>query len=170
MLALRRARERVAAWVNGDIQGLVLCGHPGSGKTHLARVAVGWFNDPLYTLLVAEPDLKEDIQATYGPDGTGSEKAIIGRLRRVPRLILDDAGTAHVKPESIRWFQEIYWRLLDQRAERGMPVMVTTNLKIPDLAEWLGARAFSRLTGLVGNKEENVVDMFMVRDYRMRKW
>lgn len=160
----------MTAWVNGGIPGLVLCGHPGCGKTHLARVAVGWFNDPLYALMVAEPALKEDIQATYGREGMGSERAIIGRLRRAPRLILDDVGTAHVKPDSMPWFQEIYWRLLDQRAERDMPVMITTNLGIPDLAEWLGARAFSRLSGLVGNRDKNVVDMFAVRDYRMREW
>lgn len=162
---LKRARARVAHWVNGDVLALVLAGGPGAGKSHLARAAVARFGDPLEALLVAEPDLNADIRATY--DGEGSERAVIARLRRSLRLVLDDVGTAPVK--SHQWWQSIFWRILDRRAERSMPLMLTTNLALPELAEWLGARAASRLGDMLDD-ESNFVDMFCVPDYRMRNW
>ena len=171
ILQLRAAQEKVAAWVNGAILGLVLAGHPGAGKSHLARVAVAHFNDPLHAILMAEAQLIEDLHAAYG--GNGTEAAIIGKLRRISMLIIDDVGTAYVKDESADWLRSIYWRVLDRRAERRMPLMVTTNMKTPDLAARLGARGFSRLIGLMKNgtgevDKSNLVDMFDVPDYRMR--
>ena len=165
---LEAARRAMAGWINGEVEGLVLAGHPGSGKSHLARVAKAFFGDPLHALVIAEPELKASIQASY--NGVGEpETVLIGRLRRAPRLILDDIGTAYVKLETRAWWQEIFWRLLDKRAEQHMPLMLTTNLELPALAEWLGARAFSRLADLLGD-ESNFVDMFQVPDYRMRNW
>lgn len=172
-LQLRTAQEKVAAWVNGAILGLVLAGHPGAGKSHLARVAAGHVNDPLRAVLIDEAQLVADLHAAY--DGNGTEAAIIGKLKRIPMLIIDDVGTAHVKPDSAGWLHSIYWRVLDKRAERRMPLMLTTNLKTPDLAARLGARGFSRLIGLMKGDDgevdkSNLIDMFDVPDYRLRGW
>jgi DNA replication protein DnaC len=165
--ALRLARRRVAEWINGDILAVVLAGEPGCGKTHLASAAVSWLNDPLYALLVDEPNLNADIRATY--DGDGTEKAIVGRLRRTPRLVIDDVGTAPVKETSREWWQSVLWRIIDRRYERQMPLIVTTNMDLVELARWLGARAFSRLQGML-ETNENFVDMFDVPDYRAKDW
>lgn len=172
VLQLRTAQEKVAAWVNGAILGLVLAGHPGAGKSHLARVAVGHISDPLRAVLIDEAQLVADLHAAYG-GGNRSEAAIIGKLKRIPMVIIDDVGTAHVRDESAGWLRSIYWRILDNRAEWHMPLMLTTNLATPDLAARLGARGFSRLIGLMKGDDgqvdrSNLVDMFEVPDYRLR--
>lgn len=164
---LHQARHKVATWINGDVLALVLAGNPGCGKTHLASAAVAWFNDPLYARLVDEPNLNADIRATYS--GDGSEKAIIGQLRRTPRLVLDDIGTASVREDSIEWWQSILWRILDRRAERRMPLIITTNMHLLELTEWMGSRAASRLSGML-DSEDNFIDLFGIPDYRMRNW
>jgi DNA replication protein DnaC len=174
-LQLRGAQEKTAAWVNGKIKGLVLAGHPGAGKSHLARVAFNHFNDLLKCLLIAEPDLLSDVRGSYDGNRSESAQSIINRLRRSPLLILDDIGTGYVKQGSEEWLYSIYWQLLDRRAERGMSVLMTTNLKTPDLAVRLGPRGFSRLLELMKGDDgevdkSNLVDMFSVPDYRMKGW
>jgi DNA replication protein DnaC len=160
---LRAAQVKVGQWANGEHVCVVLYGNPGSGKTHMANVVVQHFQDPLYIRLISEPDLLSNIKETYG--GNGSEARIIGNLRNMERLIIDDVGAARVKNDSLPWLHDIYWRLLDGRLERGRSLLITTNLSQNELAVRLGPRASSRLVGLLGD-ESNYVDMTSVPDYR----
>jgi len=167
---LAGAKRQVAIWYNdGFDQGaaIVLAGGYGSGKTHLARVILGAC-EPHMVLMLGEPDMLANVKATYG--GDGSESLVIGNYRRAPLLIIDDVGTAHVKPDSRPWLEEIYWRILDRRAELGLPLMLTTNLSLYELGQWLGGRAMSRLQGMMGDKDRGFVDLFGVADYRLREW
>jgi DNA replication protein DnaC len=163
------AKRRVAEWFNEGFdrgEALVLAGSYGSGKTHLARVVLGAC-EPHLVHMISEPDLVANIRATY--DGDGSEKLIIAQYRRARLLILDDVGTAHVTEKSKPWLEDVYWRILDRRAEMGLPTMLTTNLSLYELGQRLGGRALSRLQGMMGG-EDGYVDMFGVADYRMRGW
>jgi DNA replication protein DnaC len=163
------AKRRVAEWFNEGFDrgaALVLAGSYGSGKTHLARVVLGAC-EPHLVHMISEPDLVANIRATY--DGDGSEKLIIAGYRRARLLILDDVGTAHVTEKSKPWLEDVYWRILDRRAEMRLPTLLTTNLSLYDLGRRLGGRAFSRLQGMMGG-QDGYVDMFGVADYRMRGW
>jgi DNA replication protein DnaC len=173
---LVRAKERVAELSNavglglpGLPLGLVLAGNPGSGKTHLAR-AVAWQQGPR-AAMISEPQLLANLQAIYrGDDCDGvSEQALIRRLHDAPILILDDIGTGHVRQESRTWLESIYWRVLDERQEHGLSVLVTTNLAMDELGDRMGERASSRLMGLMRTRS-NYVDLFGVKDYRDRGW
>jgi len=138
----------------------------GCGKTHLARVVLG-ASPPHLTHFIGEPDLLTNLRATYG--GEGSEKLLMGNYRRAGLLMIDDVGTAHVTASSQGWLEDIYWRLFDRRAEKGLPTLLTTNLTLADLGQRLGGRAFSRLQGMMVS-QDNFVDMFGVPDYRSRAW
>jgi DNA replication protein DnaC len=166
---LKYAKRRVAEWFNegwDSGEALVLAGGYGSGKTHLARVVLSTCM-PHMVVMISEPDMLANIRATY--DGDGTEKMIMGNYRRAPLLIIDDVGTAHVKDNSRGWLEDIYWRILDRRSEINTPLLMTTNLSLYELGQWIGGRALSRLQGMMGDNG-NFVDLFGVDDYRTRGW
>lgn len=171
--ALLEARRKLRKWYNDGLdrgEAIVLAGGYGTGKTHLARVVVHCYGDLVGVRMVSEPDMIAHIRASYGGDGP-DESMVIAGLRRSALLILDDVGTAHVKAESQTWLEDIYWRIFDRRAEKYLPVLITTNLQLKSLGLRLGGKAFSRLTGMMGGKDammENYVDLFGVADYRLR--
>jgi hypothetical protein len=73
-----------------------------------------------------------------------------------------------VKRDSLPWLQDIYWRILDGRTRDKTFTMITTNLTMDKLAQRLGERASSRLTGMMGADKSNFVDMTGVDDFRKR--
>lgn len=165
---LQAAKRRLADWYNERLdrgRALVLAGNPGSGKTHLALVVLAAYGAPHQSLMISEADLVANVRATY--DGDGTEKMIMAQYRRMPLLILDDVGVAHVRPESLTWLQDIYWRILDRRAEMRLGTLITTNLKPDQFSARIGARAWSRLMGML-EEEADFVNLFDVPDYRMK--
>lgn len=179
---LKEAVKQVIAWYQQEKGILLLAGDCGSGKTHLAKVVYEKFGGPAYILdwtatpvesvrnavFYTEPDLFADIRQSYGDKASGqSEGQIVKTCQRAKLLILDDLGVAHIKDESLPWAQDLYWRILDARASN--PTLITTNLKIDQIPNRIGKRAFSRLMGALGGKL-GYVDMFGVPDYRFRDW
>lgn len=140
---------------------LLLMGGTGVGKTEIARrVQRAWGMD---AQLWTEPALLDEIKLSYS-DGVGKSR-LIQRVNMARLLILDDLGTAHVRDESAPWLHEIYWQILDQRKELKRPALITTNLKLSEIGEWIGDRAASRLLGMI-SKKENIVNLFVVSDFR----
>lgn len=174
----------IVDWYNADGGAIVLMGGCGCGKTHIARrilIAAGgpypfmeWEEDNKRWVTVhnavfyAEPDLLADIRASYSSDGESADR-ILYCCRTTKLLILDDIGVGYVKPESQPWYEDIMWRVLDDRAERNLKTMVTTNLGAGSLKVRLGMRAFSRLRGMVGS-QVHIISLFDVPDYRGRGW
>lgn len=125
---------------------LVLTGPVGTGKTHQAYGA-------LRRIAEAGPD-RFEMLATTAPDmygllrPGGSERGTeheLRRLSRVPLLLLDDLGTEKLS----EWTEEATTRLLNERYNACLPLILTTNLPIRsgngDLASRLGERLASRL-------------------------
>jgi len=164
--ALQAAQQKAIEFVTqNNPAALVLSGPPGTGKSHLAGV----IRAQLSADLVAEPDLVAKIQSGYSGEGETEDKILI-KYKMAHALILDDVGTAHVRPESLSWIEGIYWRLLDRRAQMGLKTVITTNLSLRQLRHRLGERATSRLMGMMGTREDGYVDLFDVSDYRVRGW
>ncbi len=179
---LREAVKRVVDWYRQGLGVLLLAGDCGCGKTHLAKVVFDKFGGPAFVLdwdatpvesvrnavFYTEPDLFADIRQSYGGGKPGqSEGEIVRMCQRTRLLILDDLGVAHIREESLPWAQDLYWRILDARADK--PTLITTNLKIDQIPGRIGKRAFSRLMGGLGSKA-GYVDMFGIPDYRLRDW
>lgn len=167
MSELQNAKQRIIDFSNGHSLGIILAGHPGCGKTHLAHVVAKHWGS--VALMVSEPDMLAAIQATYKDKSDGDEGQIIRRYRSVPMLIIDDVGAGHVRSDSRSWLDSIYWRILDNRSKENHPIMITTNLTLERLGEWIGQRATSRLMGMLGSRDY-YVDLFSVPDYRTRGW
>ena len=112
----------------------------------------------------SEPDLLADIRRGYSD---GSEAGVVGRCQRAKLFIFDDVGAGYVKEESQRWYEDVLWRILDERTARK--TLITTNLTPPEFQARIGGRAWSRLRELLG-AAENYVSMFEVPDYRGKDW
>lgn len=127
----------------GIAQGrsLLIVGTTGTGKTHQAYGAVR----SLITVGVrlrwkatTAADLYADLRPRPGHDG---ERELMD-MARCPLLIIDDLGAA----KSSEWTEEITMRLINRRYNEMLPTLITTNLGMADLREYLGDRVASRLT------------------------
>lgn len=134
-------------------RGLVLRGGAGRGKTHLA-VAIG--NALIGRGVSAQfwPvfDLLDEIRRTYDKPDSGPE--LWRGLWNTGLLILDDLGNERI-PEGERgdWAREQIFRLIYRRDVNDLPVVITTNLSVDQLAGKLGQPIISRLLGACAWRE-----------------
>jgi len=142
--AYNAAREFVALFLEGKAEeGLIFTGPVGAGKTFLACcIANAVLSAGREVLFVAVPDFLDEIRATYDEGVVGhSEHELLGLAKSVPLLILDDLG-AFIYTE---WARQKIYSILNHRLNHRLPVVVTTNVALEDLEEYLGERTTSRL-------------------------
>lgn len=147
--------------------GVMLLGEAGCGKTLFASAAANTVIDEypidagtarecgkrgtvtdfrriipvrLYTV----PDLMAALRAEIGADG-GDPLRIENAASRAPLLILDDLGAEKMS----EYGAEVLFRIIDRREREMLPVIVTSNLRTPEVMQrHLGERIFSRLQGM----------------------
>lgn len=123
--------------------GLLFTGRVGSGKTFLACcIANALLEEGVEVLFLVVPDYLDRIRATYDlqrPEYT--EIDLTDAAKSAPVLILDDLGAHHYT----EWARQKIYSLINHRLNFGLPVVVTTNISLEDLEEYLGERTTSRL-------------------------
>jgi len=135
---LRRACEATRAYAERPRGWLLLRGHFGCGKTHLAaaiaNLQIGQGRSAVFMVV---PDLLDYLRATYRPDADTSYDEQFDAVRNVSLLILDDLGAQSTTP----WAQEKLFQLLNHRYNAQLPTVITTNREL----EEIDARLRSRL-------------------------
>jgi DNA replication protein DnaC len=122
--------------------GIMLTGEVGTGKSFLAAcVANELIDHERRVLFIVVPDLLDQLRASYDADSGVREQDILDVARSTPILILDDLG-AHNYTE---WVCNRLYTILNYRLNEQLPTVVTTNLTLPEIEEYLGHRAVSRL-------------------------
>lgn len=143
--AYKAARDFVDLFLKGEAgEGLLFIGPVGAGKTFLACcIANAVLEAGKEVLFVVVPDFLDEIRATYDEeaDVEYSEHELLGLAKSVPLLILDDLG-AFIYTE---WARQKIYSILNHRLNHRLPVVVTTNVALEDLEEYLGERTTSRL-------------------------
>jgi DNA replication protein DnaC len=135
-------REFKADDLVASLPAPALWGEPGRGKTHLLSMMVEVLikrhgADAIYR---SSSQLFEELR-----DFEGAAASKWERVRSVPVLALDDLGARRMTD----WQQDRLFALIDHRVNRQLPLLVATNLPPDGWGEQFGARAASRLRGMV---------------------
>lgn len=149
---LERAIEAAMRWAASDLNGLILAGSVGVGKTRVAVAAanamidrriVRYFSAPLLIARLGTGDFSNPLRM-----------AALDALTGADPLVLDDLD----KARPTVYAAEALFVAVDQRADGAAPLLVTTNLKLRELAElWpapFGEAIASRLALLAGVRVE----------------
>lgn len=123
-------------------KGLLMTGHVGCGKSHLAVAILRGVVEKGYSgLYYNSPDLLRDIRATFDQGSELTEDDLLELVTTVDLLVFDDLGAERMS----EFVLDRFYLIINERYEGCKPVIVTTNLKIEELEERLGGRIVSRL-------------------------
>lgn len=128
-------------------RGTYLWGEPGTGKTYAACCCARLFvEDGARARKVTAKRLLDEIKESWDARDHRDPDAM-RYFERLDLLVLDDLGTERPTP----WAVEELTRLIDTRAEEGLPTVVTSNWRIGALRDMWGGmegkRIASRLAG-----------------------
>ena len=130
-------------------EGLWLMGDVGTGKTTLAMLVSKAAVEAGRTVAIYSlPRLLSRVRRTYDAEaGEQSYGEFFERLTQVDLLHIDDLGA---EKRSV-WVLEQLYSIVNERYESQRSVVVTTNLRPPDLEEQIGPRTVSRLVEICGD-------------------
>lgn len=132
-------------------QSLIFVGDYGRGKTQAATMILMAGAEAGHQVeRVKWGQFVRRVRATYNRDSKLNEDDLISALIAPHLLLLDDVGAADKHSDHN---ERLLTSVIDERYDRGRPVILTTNLGRGELEEHLGGRAFSRLW----NKADTVV-------------
>jgi len=105
--------------------GLLIFGPVGVGKTHLAAAILAELVDARGArgLFVDFTDLFDRIQASYARGNDESTEEILGPLRDVEVLVLDELGAR--RPTD--WVRDVLYGVLNMRYNKKRTTIITTN-------------------------------------------
>lgn len=139
-----------------DKKGLLLTGSVGTGKTHLAaailRKVISDGHSGLFWNIV---DFFRELRSTMNNDDPEhTEESILAKARQVDLLVLDDLGIE----KTTDWVLDRLYLLINSRYQDDMPLIVTTNQTLPELADRVGQRIVSRLSEMCSHLNINAED------------
>jgi DNA replication protein DnaC len=146
----RVTEQSCRAWVDGYIAGdrrnLLLFGGVGTTKTTQAYAIFKELMEAGVNCSFDTPSghLRR-VKRAY--DGDFSEDEVMDQLQSVPVLFIDDLG----KESPTQWAVERMFDIVDERAARMKPVVVTTNLHSGELEARYGEAGSAFVSRLCGN-------------------
>lgn len=121
---------------------LILCGNPGTGKTHLTSALIQHTDKHGRDVLKRNAaDIFRSIKSTWGKDSEESEHGLLEFAGSLDLLVIDEAGTQHGS-DTERLFM---FEIINRRYENCLPTVLISNLSIERLREEVGERVIDRL-------------------------
>ena len=137
--------------------GLFLYGPPGTGKTHLAvATLLDILNKGHKGMIITATDLFYEIRKSFAP---GNEvNSILEMVKKAEFLVLDDLGAE----KETEFVIETLYQIINSRYNDMLPIVITSNITIAEIAEIFGVRTASRLREMCRGVK------FSGSDYRLR--
>jgi DNA replication protein DnaC len=140
--ALTTCQDFASTVQRGIWSTLALIGPPGTGKTHLAAAMVldviQRGQNAKYTTF---RDLIRSLRATWRRAAEQTEEDVINDLAGVPLLVVDEIGVSMGSEAELVQFFDV----IDRRYQLANPVVLVSNLPVPDLRIALGDRLADRI-------------------------
>ena len=115
-------------------RGLFFVGNIGAGKTHLATgIANALLAQAIPVVCKTGGAILNDIRKTFEKDNTQTESDITDLFKNVDLLIIDDLG----KEPATEWVISTLYGIVNERYERELPTIITTNYADEELARRL---------------------------------
>jgi DNA replication protein DnaC len=129
------AKETFKSWLRREINTMLFIGGPGSGKTHASLAFLRWaFETKKWCRFLTSEKLLS-LGKEFGTD----------HLRRIygdtAYLVIDDLGVER----PAEWETQYLFSIIDERFNRKLPTIITTNLDTVMLEQLYTKRTMSRL-------------------------
>jgi len=123
-------------------QCLILYGHPGTGKNHLATAIVRSVMERGYSaLILTAHEIIQRIRRTWDDEEGAREEDVISLLANVDLLVIDEVGRQYgTESERIHLFT-----VINERYRQMKPTIVISNLEPKRICQYLGEAAYDRL-------------------------
>ena len=125
-------------------RNLLLMGTTGTGKTHITTAIAKTVIERGYTVLY---DNTQNIMTAFENDrfhsGYGEYNPESEKFIECDLLIIDDLGTEFTTPFAV----SCLYNLLNTRANKGLPTIISTNLSYKELTTRYEDRIYSRIMG-----------------------
>lgn len=146
----RRLARELRAWEPGS-PSLYVVGPVGGGKTTLAAALVRkLIRSGVNALFIAESALWERVREEMAAPLREHRRRTIDVLSRGRVLVLDDLGTT----TSLKaWQVDAIETVVCTRYNDRLPVIVTSNLELPAIADLYGERVVSRLLEMTRRRQ-----------------
>jgi DNA replication protein DnaC len=135
----RRVYDAAKAFALKPEGWLVITGHSGCGKTHLAAaIANECIARKKPAFYMTAPDLLDHLRASFSPGSEMPYDEFFDQVKNAPLLIMDDFGAQSGTP----WAKEKLDQLLNHRYANRLPTVIISIVPVEELED----RARSRLT------------------------
>ncbi|MER2949615.1 ATP-binding protein [Morganella morganii] len=142
---LEICREYAETWLSRKTAGeaLILCGTPGTGKTHLAvsiaRQVATEAQESVFITTAAR--IIRAFRRTWAGDAEYSELDVLEKYCYPGLLIIDEIGVQYGTDSE----RNILFEVINDRYEDMLPTIMISNLPLNELAPLLGERVVDRM-------------------------